>query len=423
VVDGAELLDEISAFVRKYVSLTAAQATAVSLWTMHSHAIDAADATGYLSVTSAEKQSGKTRLLEVLELIVHKPWYTTRTSAAVLVRKLSSESPTLLLDESDAAFKSGEEYAEALRGILNGGHRRGGVASLCVGKDNTPTDFSIFGAKIIAGIGRLPDTVADRSIPIRLKRKSAAEPVCRFRRRKVEPEAAALRDRLASWSASHLDELRDAEPKLPEEISDRAQDCTEPMLAIADLVGGDWPERARAAVIELCTGELAKDQTTRIELLRDIRLVFEEKAVDRISSEDMLAGLNAMAEHQWCEFHGKPLTARGLAKLLADFDVASKQLKIAGAKVRGFDRADFSDAWSRYLVVHPVPAVPANIHAGPDAISHPVPEAKVPDKKSEESPVNTRVVPHVPDKEQYTAPLDEKQASEVAPVVKKVLLQ
>jgi hypothetical protein len=151
----AALLGEISAVLRRFVVMTAAQARVVALWVVHTHVLAAADATPYLAITSAEKRSGKTRLLEVLELLVANPWATGRTTTATLPRKIDAESPTLLLDESDAAFNGDKEYAEALRGVLNTGHRRGGKATVCVGQGASIgfKDFKTFCPKAIAGIG------------------------------------------------------------------------------------------------------------------------------------------------------------------------------------------------------------------------------------------------------------------------------
>ena len=142
--DLACLLDDVARYIRRYVILSDAQARACTLWVMHCHAFAAAEATPYLNVTSAVKQCGKTRLLEVLEAIVPAPWLTGRVSAAVLTRKVDGETPTLLLDESDAAFRHRSEYGEALRSILNSGYRRSGVSSLCVaqGAGLTYRDFS-----------------------------------------------------------------------------------------------------------------------------------------------------------------------------------------------------------------------------------------------------------------------------------------
>ena len=142
----AALLGELSALLRRFVVMSAPQARVVALWTVHTYVVGAADATPYLAVTSAEKRSGKTRLLEVLDLVVARPWFTGRTTAAVLPRKIDVDSPTLLLDESDAAFGGDKEYAEALRGVLNTGHRQGGRATVCVGQGANIgfKDFSTF---------------------------------------------------------------------------------------------------------------------------------------------------------------------------------------------------------------------------------------------------------------------------------------
>ncbi len=142
----------------------------MALWVMHTYCMPAAEATPYLNLTSVEKQSGKTQTLELLDMLVFAPWYTGRTSAAALVRRIDRERPTLLLDEADAAFRGAEEYAQTLRGTLNMGHRRGGRVTICAGTGDETNDFDVFGPKAIAGVGRLPDTVADRSIPIELQR-------------------------------------------------------------------------------------------------------------------------------------------------------------------------------------------------------------------------------------------------------------
>ena len=185
--DWAGLLDRVAAFIWRYVMLSPAQLNAVVLWIAHTHCFDAADSTPYLSITSAEMRCGKSRLLEVLDLLVCRPWLTARVSAAVLPRKIQAERPSLLLDESDTAFGGQKDYAEALRGILNSGHRRGGCVSLCAGQGTKINykNFDTFCPKAIAGIGRLPDTIADRSIPIRLKRRISRERVERFRRYQI----------------------------------------------------------------------------------------------------------------------------------------------------------------------------------------------------------------------------------------------
>ena len=202
-VDLDALLDDVVSFVRRYVVVGEHELVTLALWVAHTYAIDAAECTPYLRVTSAEKRCGKTRLLETLAPLVARPWLTARVTAAVLVRKVARDCPTMLLDESDAAFKGDKEYAETLRAILNSGYRRGGVVSLCVkqGSDFDLRDFPVFGPKGLAGIGKLPDTVTDRSIPIELRRKLPGEPTERLRVREAQQDATPLRERLERWAA------------------------------------------------------------------------------------------------------------------------------------------------------------------------------------------------------------------------------
>lgn len=357
-VDIAATLDGLVAFIRRFVFLRESQARVVALWVAHTHALQAADTTPYLAVTSAEKRSGKSRLLEVLDVLVANPWMTGRVTAAILMRKVDAKQPTLLLDESDAAFGSGKEYAEALRGMLNSGHRRGGRASCCIGQGANISfrDFSTFCAKAIAGIGKLPDTVGDRTILIRLKRALPGE-VEKFRLREVGGEAARLRRSLEAWCKANMAQLRDTRPELPEQLSDRQQDGAEPLLAIADAAGGAWPQAARSALVELCGESQAADDSTGVRLLGDVRTIFDERAADRIASAELVGGLAQIETSPWGEWkHGKPLTARGLAHLLRRFGISPRTIRLdPGETSKGYLREQFEDAWKRYVPPSPRP--------------------------------------------------------------------
>jgi hypothetical protein len=352
---GAKLLDQICRFIRRFVLLSKEQADVIALWSVHTHAFDAAEHTPYLDINSPEKRSGKSRLLEVLETLVARPWLTGRASVAALPRKIESEQPTVLLDEGDAAFNGDKEYAEVLRGILNTGHRRGGASTVCIKIDGNwiPHDFSTFSPKAIAGIGKLPSTVADRSIPIRMKRKSKGEKVSRFRLRdeKVKSEAAQLREQLAAYCAANIEKLRDARPELPDALSDRQQDGAEPLLAIADLAGGEWPEKARRAVAGLCADPEAKDDSVGVRLLSDIRAIFEASEEDRMPSADLAKALAEKETSPWGEWsHGKPITQSKLADLLRNHGITPGTIRISNDDTaKGYYREHFADAWSRYL--------------------------------------------------------------------------
>jgi hypothetical protein len=348
--DLAAILEDISRFISRFIVLEPVHLTAISLWIAHTYVFLDAYTTPYLNIHSAEKRSGKTRLLEILETIVHKPWFTDRTSSAALCRKIEDTKPTLLLDESDASFKSGSEYSETLRGILNGGFRASGKVTICVGQGAglTYRDFSIYCPKAIAGIGKLPDTVADRSIPISMKRKRTGDRVHRFRKSNYVEDSDRIREALLLWSQSTNCAAKDV--SLPEELDDRQQDIWEILLQISDEAGYYWQSRARAAAIQLSTGSTELDSSGEL-LLRDIRSIFEEESCDRISSVKLAERLGEIEESPWGDLYGKPIDARKLAQLLRKFEIkpAVHRMPPANKTVKGYVRADFLDAWSRYI--------------------------------------------------------------------------
>jgi hypothetical protein len=349
---GSSVLHRVQAFVQRFVSLSESQARFVAVWVVHTHVFESGDATPYVAITSAEKQSGKTRLLEVLATLVADPWLTGKVSAAVLIRKIDAEQPTLLLDESDAAFGGNKEYAETLRGILNTGHRRGGSASCCTGQGATISyrNFSTFCPKAIAGIGKLPETVADRAFPIRLKRAAPSEVVERFRLRDVGAEATALREDVEAWGLTIADRLSEARPELPDALSDRQQDGAEPLLAIAGMAGGEWPQVTRRALVELCAEAQAADDSTGKLLLADIRQVFEHGGVNRLPSAELASQLAEIETSPWGEWsQGRPLTTTKLARLLRPFAIFPHSIRVDDKTPKGYEREDFQDAFRRYL--------------------------------------------------------------------------
>jgi hypothetical protein len=287
-----------------------------------------------------------------LDLLVRKPWQTGRVSAAVLARKIESDCPTLLLDEWDATARGNQESAETLRGILNSGYRRSGKVSVCGPKaaDYKPTDFRVFCPKVIAGIGKLPETIADRAIPIRLKRKAPGEKVDRFRARQVLSDAGRLKLRLVPWVNAHLEELKESRPALPEFLSDRQQDGAEPLLAIADAAGLDWPSRARIALMEVYSSCNAADESLGVSLLSDIREIFCEKDAEELPSKELVDALSKIEGRPWPAWdHSGPITTNALARLLAPFDIFPRNLRIGRSVVKGYKQVCFAEGWSRYL--------------------------------------------------------------------------
>jgi hypothetical protein len=179
---------------------------------------------------------------------------------------------------------------------------------------------------------------------VRLQRKPPGATVQRLGRRD-NADFAALRSQAARWGADNFDKLADPDPKMPD-LNDRAADNWRPLLAIADLAGGTWPEEARRAAC-LLSGE-EQDGAIGVELLRDIRSAFGED--DVIRSSDLVAKLTADPERPWAEWkHGRPLTQKHLAGLLAPFHIISLTVHRRGLPDgKGYRRIDFEEAWAAY---------------------------------------------------------------------------
>jgi uncharacterized protein DUF3631 len=342
-----DALDAIVAMLTRYVAFPSEhEPAAIALWVAHAHVVERFETSPILDVNSPEPRSGKTRLLDVLEVVVPNPRRMIMPSEAVTYTILSQRPrPTLLLDEADAIFgpRTADRH-EGLRAILNSGNRQGTpvLRVKLEGRRREVDEFDVFGPKVVAGIGELPTTVADRAIPIRLRRRRPEEAVAKLRRRAAQAEAEAIAFDWSSVAAV-------ADVAVPEELPDRAADSWEPLLAIADVAGGEWPLRARAAALALSADD-ATPITSGIRLLTDIREAFGES--DHLPTADLLSYLHDLEGSPWGEWYGKPLTATGLAKLLAPYRIGPsfRRFEPGSRPVRGYVRSDFVDAWARYAV-------------------------------------------------------------------------
>jgi hypothetical protein len=365
----AELLDDVNAFVTRYVAVGPFEAIAITLWVAHAWVLDAFDATGYLEVRSPVRRCGKTTLLDVLELLVPRPWKTIEPSEAVFYRRISQATPTLLLDEVDAIFKRKAEATEGLRACLNAGNKRGTRVPRCVPPRMEIAEFEVFCPKALAGIGGLPATITDRSIPIEMRRKQRTDDVERFRSRKAREQAAPLVVELERWGESAAGEveielvrnehLADEDGPLAS-LDDRAwEQAWEPLIAVASLAGEEWLERAIKAAVVL-SGNRDDELDEGVNLLGDIRGVFDENHDrDSLSTYELLDALLEIEESPWRDWWSDPraedvkpskAAPRKLARSLKPFGIRRMTIWTpSGVSRKGYRLDDFRDAWARYL--------------------------------------------------------------------------
>jgi len=352
---GERMMAAIDGWLRRFVCYPSDHArTAHALWCAHAHLMDKWDSTPRLAFLSAEPGSGKTRALEITELLVPNPVQTVNVSPAYIFRKIGAESgaATILYDEIDTVFGPKAKENEEIRGLLNAGHRRGAVAGRCVvyGSTVKTEELPAYAAVAVAGIGWLPDTLLTRSIIIRMRRRHAGEHVEPFRNRLHSAQGRAVRALIEAW-ASVAAETVTFPDDLPPEIQDRDADNWEALIAVADAVGGEWPERARRASVALVAASKDAEPSLGIKLLSDLRQVFGEN--DELPSKIIIKALCEIEEAPWGDLRGKPLDERGLAHRLRQYGVRSKTIRIGPATPKGYIRADLVEHWSRYLPLPP----------------------------------------------------------------------
>jgi hypothetical protein len=221
--------------------------------------------------------------------------------------------------------------------------------------DTRPTSllrFSCWCPKVMAAIGRLPDTLADRCIVIRMERKTIHEDCERLRKF----ETSNLRERCAQFVRQDRAAIASAEPEIPESLHDRAADIWEPLFVLADLAGGDWPRKAREAAEGLATG--AQCRSPIGAFLIDIYYAMAVAKTDRISSRELVIWLNGFTDRPWHDLPGlrivncgqrKEVTELWLAQQLRPYGIRPRTIRIGDKTPKGYTEADLLNPFKRYV--------------------------------------------------------------------------
>jgi putative DNA primase/helicase len=361
--DGAEILNAVAAEYNKYLSLPDGGVETLTLWTVFAWAHEAFSVSPILALLSPTMAAGKTTASGMLEqLLIDETYHPSSLTPAVLFRlkgrvdKAQATPPTdpepptlcLLMDEADHWLGLREE----LQAILNSGHtRRSARVARMVGTNEVGW-FSSWYPKAIALVDRpnspLLDTLRDRAIIVPMARKRKVEQLSKFPRHRSLPELDTLRKRIAAWVREHFKELRELgegeSPLAPEELYDRARDNWTPLMAIARLASGGWEERARRAAVTL--SERTQETEQLVELLRDIKNVFEAEGLDVLRSVVLVEKLKVLDGRPWKDIR---LSATKVAKILRPLGVRPQQIWTHKTNVQGYRLEQFQDAFERYL--------------------------------------------------------------------------
>lgn len=373
------LLFETTSTIQRFIFCSIETAHAAALWITMTWIIDVVRVAPLAVITAPEKRCGKSQLLAIFGRLVKRPIPVSNITPAALFRTIDAMQPTLLIDEADTFMNSNEE----LRGVINSGHTRDSAYTIrLVGTEHTPKRFNVWGAKAIAGIGNLADTIMDRAIKLELYRKLINESIEKLRDAEVDL-FITLKSKLARFAQDYSDHISKSKPIFPEGLNDRAQDNWEPLFAIADLASPEWSTFARNAAIKLSKN--IQDESVAIELLTDIQEIFKNR--DRIKTEDLLSELCKDQEKRWSTYQkGLPITARQLSEELKPFKIHSKSLRIDYGTKKGYTKDQFNDVFNRYLPNLSVTTAQPNDH-NDFCVTELLP---VPDKKVTENIVPNR---------------------------------
>lgn len=354
-VDGAELLGDIAKAIRLHVVVADHCRDASALWVPHTYLLHITQITPRLCIRSPTKQCGKTTLLDVLERLVFRPLTSGSLTSSVVFRVVQAYRPSLLIDEADTFLRDNEE----LRGVLNTGHRVNGstLRNIPIGDSYEPRHFSTFSAVAIAIIGNLPETLHDRSIVIDLKRRLPSETVAPFYADRTA-HLDVLARKAARWCHDHAEEIRavDSPELLPPGIYNRVGDNWRPLLAIARIAGGDWPERTCKAIQQ--ANSIAEDESRIAVLLNDIEDTFidpvpPDQRTMQLSSADLVKALIAIEGRPWAEYgkRRKPISQNQLARVLKPHGISPELLWDTedGKPYRGYQLVRFTEVFNRYL--------------------------------------------------------------------------
>lgn len=341
----SHVLYRVSDFIARYLHCTSQERIVLALYTLHTYLAEVQHITPYLWVRSPVRRCGKTTLLELLELLcLQSVMVGARITAASLARVVEKWHPTLLIDECGKLLRGDQRVAETLTGILDMGYRASGHT--LVMKDRTePQKLACFCPKVIAGLGTLPDTLVDRSIPILLERAKAGE-AQEFFRDEVETEAKELREALQKEADNIREEVKEhRRPFYWPSLNSRQRDVCRALFAIADVTGV-WITESRDAIEQIFSGALdAQEPDDGEALLADIRDVFDNRPF--LKSEQLVQALHDIEGGPW-EFMSK----NKLARMMKQFGIRPAPYHVQGTRrdtQRGYERRSFIPAWNRFL--------------------------------------------------------------------------
>ena len=345
-IDGGILLRAIKGTIRRYVFASDDHALAVALWILFSWLHAHVTHSPMLFVTSAERDSGKTTLLGVINFLARRSLLCVEISGAALFRSITKWEPTLIVDEADDVLVDNAD----LRSVINSGWTRGQGTVRCHPDTHEPELFSTFAPKVVAMKGRnLPDTTLSRCIIITMRPRRADDPdehAADFDHLDNET-FQRLRSQTMRWAADNSETIAKATPEIPGGFYNRRRANWKALLAIAEACG--WKKDGWKAALAIEAVADTFDPSIGVELLWAIKAAFKA-GMDRITSAGLIGDLTADETARWATYNkGKPISQRQVATLLKPYGIKPKLIRLDDDGIaRGYLLEMFADAFDRF---------------------------------------------------------------------------
>jgi hypothetical protein len=355
VPEAPDPLELLTGFLPGFIDVTDDEVLVIALWTLHTFFFAQFEVTPRLVLTSPIPGCGKSTVMKSLELLASTALKTDGATPASIIEMVDADRCTILLDEADNAEWFTNAY---LRRVVNSGHDyTGKVTKIHDGKRRT---FSTFAPMAIATLDRLPLPLLTRSLIIRMAMSKKVLKKVKIHR----DEFDIVRRHLVDWAQGRM---LNPEPSIPIKLKNRIADNWLTMFAIADACGKDWGKRVRDLAVRMSARYA--DDDLKLILLADIRTVFNQRGIDRITCDDLVEALLALPGSIWAEYRGlkdneppRKLTTAALRNLLGggrtahwSFGIRARTVWPEGKRAKetksapGYYRRQFEATWDRYL--------------------------------------------------------------------------
>ncbi|HEY7243027.1 MAG TPA: DUF3631 domain-containing protein [Xanthobacteraceae bacterium] len=338
MIDTTSILYETSNFLGRHVIYPNADShIAHALWILGSGFLENDDIPVFdnypiLAFLSPEEDSGKTRALDVTELLAHNAINGGSHTAASLCREIDGQQPeliTIILDELDEIFTYNRDNSDYLR-LLNNGYQRGKVIARCDMNGNKTINTPAYCPKAVAGlsVAKLKRTTRSRMIIIRMRPMKKGENVGRH----IDKQAATeLRDRISAWRATVVENLKSLPEDSLSNLTQRAAQIWHPLLAIASSAGGDWFDRAGKAAAFFVDKQKPADTLGKLILIELYKAYASGKHPRGIWSETFAVRLHEAGFSLDIDKHK---IAYHLGE--SGYGIHTKELKINGVNKNGY---------------------------------------------------------------------------------------